>query len=710
MNVNLFVLILIVASLLTAILSVYAWTKRKFFETISLAGLLFSISLWSLASAFELIVESLATKEVFTLICYIGITSIPVWFFLFALSYSGNSKIISSTKRRFLWVVPIFSLTALATNRLHWLFYSQSTIEYYLGKAYHSVEHGPLWWVNFTYSYLLISLAIIVLLRMYVNGTNVQRRPLQIILIASVIPIASNILYIAGVKPLSFVDLTPLAFTITGILFFWGIYSANIFSIKPVAFSKLFNSLPEGIVVTDKGKRIVDMNSSAERILHINAESCIGKQISRVFPDISFSIVKEANQFDRVELFDRIAEVNFSVIDTESDETSGYVLIVRDITEKVRTQTELKSASERIELAILAAGFDTWENDLVANVRKGGDRIFSELGYDKSEIPSTLNDLFGVVHPDDIPVLKDRMQAHFDGKTSVYNCDFRVRDKRGIYHWVTNYGRLVERDSNGNPYRFIGITLNIDERKRAEERIQKKNEELQRANSEKDKFFSIIAHDLKGPFQGFIGLTELMAENLSDMTIEQAQEITASLQSTAKNLYELLDNLLNWALIKRGHKRFSPEKVYLRSLVHIVSEILSSQLKVKGIGFVNSIADDMIALADKESLKTVLRNLVSNAVKFTPRNGEITVGCSEVDKGMLVVSVADTGIGMSEEIRNSLFTITKKVSRPGTDNEPSTGLGLILCKELVEKHGGKIWVKSTEGKGSIFYFSIPSSS
>ncbi|HPF93742.1 MAG TPA: ATP-binding protein, partial [Tenuifilaceae bacterium] len=114
--------------------------------------------------------------------------------------------------------------------------------------------------------------------------------------------------------------------------------------------------------------------------------------------------------------------------------------------------------------------------------------------------------------------------------------------------------------------------------------------------------------------------------------------------------------------------------------------------------------------ADKESLKTVLRNLVSNAVKFTPRNGEITASCSEDDKGMLVVSVADTGIGMSEEIRNSLFTITKKVSRPGTDNEPSTGLGLILCKELVEKHGGKLWVESTEGKGSVFYFSIPSSS
>jgi signal transduction histidine kinase len=280
----------------------------------------------------------------------------------------------------------------------------------------------------------------------------------------------------------------------------------------------------------------------------------------------------------------------------------------------------------------------------------------------------------------------------------------------GNYQWMSSYGRLIERDSEGKPCRFIGITLNINNRKQGEEKIQRKNKELIRANSEKDKFFSIIAHDLKGPFQGFIGLTEFMSENLGDMTSEQVQEITGSLQTTAKNLYELLDNLLNWALIKRGHKRFNPEKVYLRSLAHIVSELFSSHLKVKNISLINKIDEDFVVLVDKESLKTVLRNLISNAVKFTPHKGIVTISSDLADRGFLLVAIADTGIGMSNEIRTSLFTITKKVSRPGTDNEPSTGLGLILCKELIEKHGGKIWVESTEGKGSTFYFTVPSAS
>ncbi len=705
---NFLTVILIVASLLTTILAIYAWNKRKVFETYTLVGLLFSISVWSIASAFKLVVDSLAAKELINFLGYLGIVSVPVWFFLFALSYTGISKVGGKVYRFLLWLVPLVTLVSLSTNRLHWLYYTQSTIENIMGWSYHNVVHGPLWWINFTYSYFLITLAIILFIRMYVNGSNVQRKSLMIIIVASFFPILSNVLYVVGLKPLSFIDLTPLAFSFTGIIFFWGIYSSNMLAVKPIALNKLFNSLSEGIVVTDKDKRIIDMNPSAQRILMINT-GCIGKPIGEaISSDIDFETIQQVNQYERVLIEGKIAEANFSGIVIDNGEIAGFVLLVRDISERVKVESALRSASERIELAVLAAGIDTWENDLIANLRIGGSRIFTELGYSDNEVPSTIDQVYNLVHPDDIEYLKKRMQEHFDGKISVYSCDFRYRDKMGNYQWMSSYGRLIERDIEGKPYLFIGITLNINNRKQGEEKIQRKNKELIRANSEKDKFFSIIAHDLKGPFQGFIGLTEFMSENLADMTTEQVQEITGSLQTTAKNLYELLDNLLNWALIKRGHKRFNPEKVYLRSLVHIVSELFSSQLKVKDITLINRIDEDFVALADKESLKTVLRNLISNAVKFTPHKGIVTISSDLADKSFLLVAIVDTGIGMSNEIRESLFAITKKVSRPGTDNEPSTGLGLILCKELIEKHGGRIWVESTEGKGSAFYFTVPS--
>lgn len=403
---NLLVFILIVASLLTTILAAYAWNKRKVFETYSLAGLLLSISVWSLGSAFELVVESLATKELLTIFSYVGILSVPVWFLLFALSYTGFSKAVGKVLRVLLWFIPLATFISLSTNRLHWLFYTQSTMENIMGWSYHNVVHGPIWWINFTYSYLLITLAIILFVRMYVNGSNFQRKASMIIIIATFFPILSNVLYVVGLKPLSFIDLTPLAFSFTGIIFFWGIYSRNVFAVKPFALNKLFNSLSEGILVTDKDKRIVDMNPSAERILMINI-GCIGKPIDEVIPSgINFEKTQQQNQYEKVSIKGGIAEVNFSGINTDNGEIAGFVLLVRDISERVKAESDLRSASERIELAIMAAGIDTWENDLIANLRIGGARIFTELGYTNDEVPSTMDRVYSLVHPDDLSTLK----------------------------------------------------------------------------------------------------------------------------------------------------------------------------------------------------------------------------------------------------------------------------------------------------------------
>ncbi|HCX98827.1 MAG TPA: hypothetical protein DG754_01695, partial [Bacteroidales bacterium] len=291
--------------------------------------------------------------------------------------------------------------------------------------SYHNVAHGPLWWVNFTYSYFLITLAIILFIRMYVNGSNVQRKSSMIIIVASFFPILSNVLYVVGLKPLSFIDLTPLAFSFAGIIFFWGIYSSNMFAVKPIALNKLFNSLSEGIVVTDKDKRIIDMNPSAQRILMINT-GCIGKPIGEVISsDIDFETIQQVNQYEKASIITGTIEVNFSSIVIDNGGIGGFVLLVRDISERVKVESALRSASERIELAVLAAGIDTWENDLIANLRIGGSRIFTELGYSDHEVPSTIDQVYNLVHPDDIEYLKKRMQEHFDGKISVYSCDFR---------------------------------------------------------------------------------------------------------------------------------------------------------------------------------------------------------------------------------------------------------------------------------------------
>jgi signal transduction histidine kinase len=253
---------------------------------------------------------------------------------------------------------------------------------------------------------------------------------------------------------------------------------------------------------------------------------------------------------------------------------------------------------------------------------------------------------------------------------------------------------------------ILSVTRDINERKLAEQQIKDKNEELQKLNAEKDKFFSIIAHDLRSPFNGFLGLTQLMAEELPTMTIDQLQKIAVSMRNSASKLFNLLENLLEWSRIKQGLIPFVPVNLELSQLIKDSTEIILENADKKDINLSIDIPDNCIVFADKNMLQTIVRNLVSNAVKFTARGGKINITAKSLSSDTVEVSINDTGIGMKKEFLENIFRIDTDTNRKGTEGEPSTGLGLLLCKEFVEKHGGKIWAESEEGKGSIFKFSL----
>jgi signal transduction histidine kinase len=237
--------------------------------------------------------------------------------------------------------------------------------------------------------------------------------------------------------------------------------------------------------------------------------------------------------------------------------------------------------------------------------------------------------------------------------------------------------------------------------------LLKQSKELQELIATKDKFFSIIAHDLRGPMAGLMGLTEIMAEELQDIPLTEIQSFTLSIRDSAANLFRLLENLLQWAKIQQGLITFKPEEVSLRSIIDESLLVIYESAKNKEIEIINSISSETNVIADSNMLQTIIRNLVSNAIKFTPQGGKIWLS-SEINKTQFVdISIKDTGIGMSNTMLNDLFRIDVKTDRVGTNDEPSTGLGLILCKEFIEMHGGKLSVKSEVDKGSIFSFTFP---
>jgi len=269
------------------------------------------------------------------------------------------------------------------------------------------------------------------------------------------------------------------------------------------------------------------------------------------------------------------------------------------------------------------------------------------------------------------------------------------------------YNACIFRDEQGKILGVFAAARDITERKKAEQEIKRKNDELEQLNCEKDKFFSIVAHDLRSPFNGLLGFSNLLVDELENMTLDETRKVAESMKSSASNLFHLLENLLEWSRMQRGITHFNPGVFVLKP---IISESLQPGLDSadkKGIATFLNIPEKLDVFADQYMLASTIRNLASNAVKFTPKGGKVFISAKTVNGNAVEISVKDTGIGMSPEMINDLFRLDVLSSRRGTEGEPSSGLGLTLCKDFIEKHGGEIRVESETNKGSTFYIILP---
>ncbi len=247
----------------------------------------------------------------------------------------------------------------------------------------------------------------------------------------------------------------------------------------------------------------------------------------------------------------------------------------------------------------------------------------------------------------------------------------------------------------------------IADREQSADALKKAIIDLEESNSEKDKFFSIIAHDLRSPIHGLLGLTEIMGIKGKEFSPEEIQLFSDVMRESIVNLYKLIESLLEWARLKTGSIDFIPKELCLSDVLIETIESIKQRASQKGITIHNEISKTQNVRADGKMVASVFRNLLSNAVKFTWEKGKVIVKAREREDGMIEISVTDNGIGICGDMVGKLFKLGENVGTDGTDSEASNGLGLLLCKEFVEKHGGSIWVESIENYGSSFYFTLP---
>lgn len=347
---------------------------------------------------------------------------------------------------------------------------------------------------------------------------------------------------------------------------------------------------------------------------------------------------------------------------------------------------------------------DKWikSNDIPYSLEFANDRFFEILQLDRhvfEKNPGILHDL--IFEADKADFAKTNVESNLH--TTPFIWEGRLLINNSII-WI--HFKSIPRVMENRDIIWTGTLDDITERKRTEEDIKFKNAELQKLNADKDYFMSILAHDLKSPFNSILGFLNLLGNNLHKYDINEIERQVKIVHDSAQSTYNLLEDILLWALSQSGKLQFEPKEINFKSSCDGVVEMFKPNATNKNITINYIEAENIKVFADINMLNTILRNLISNAIKFTNNGGNINIYAEQNSSGV-IITVSDNGIGISPEILSNLFDITQMNSSRGTANEKGTGLGILLCKEFVEKHGGKIWVESLLGKGSEFKFTLP---
>jgi len=347
--------------------------------------------------------------------------------------------------------------------------------------------------------------------------------------------------------------------------------------------------------------------------------------------------------------------------------------------------------------------------------------------YDNKGILLDVNpaciDLFGLKNSNDIkgfnlfnnPHLSDQEVVNIRaGKSIKYELayDFEVIRSKNLYQTSregTIYLECFINPTFNQDQEITGYIVHITEiteRKNAQELLAKKAKELQEVNATKDKFMSIIAHDLKSPFNAIIGFSDLMIKNFDQLDHETFLKGLKTIESASTHTYKLLENLLVWSQNQTGKSQCNPEKLNLKAQINESLKMVESAALNKKIKISVSVNKDLHVFADKNMFDSILRNLISNAIKFSFKGGKIKISATKSETE-IQISVSDKGIGISPERQSAIFEIDKYTNTSGTENELGTGLGLILCKDFIARHNGKIWVESTPHVGTLVSISLP---
>ncbi len=476
-------------------------------------------------------------------------------------------------------------------------------------------------------------------------------------------------------------------------------------------FTDLFEHAPVGYFLLTSQSVIIDVNQSASSMLRLTKEQIISKQFTKyIDPDFqdTFHFLTQ-----KVEKSDELVIDELKIRPPEGDGFFAQLQCIRDID----TSTKLQyyrlaiiniSARKIIEkkLKRFRAALDSTADNIfimdfeTARFIDVNDAVCRNIGFSRDEFLSMTPQDINPTYSSEI--FMDLRHKHLKEINSNVTLEMQYQTKSGALIDVEVFLKTVQIEDEKL---IVAVARDITERKKNQDKLAQYAKELEDLNKGKDKFLSIISHDLRGPFLGLKGYTQMIIEEYDFLEKEEIMDYLEKIHNSSKDLYTLVDNLLKWSRLELGKIPYEPMPFNLYAELESVIKLLAGIAAKKEITIENDIDEDIYPFADRIMLISIMQNLVGNAIKFTRRNGLIRI-FSRLKPDYVEVCVEDNGIGMTREVFERLFTIDKGHTSRGTEGEKGTGFGLIIAKEMVKRMGGTIKVESESGKGTIFTFTL----
>ena len=483
----------------------------------------------------------------------------------------------------------------------------------------------------------------------------------------------------------------------------------------------LFDNNPQSILFIDKDRLIQFFNQIAKERSHFvfGKELAIGDSIydfvasedmadfNQNFNAALQGVIIQMEKSFRVNGEDYWFEFQFAPVLNESDLIIGVLFTTADINERKKIDKKLAESEIQFRTIFEQAPMGIALVDSITGAPIQVNEKFSKiLGSTLEEVTS--DTYLKMIYSEDLEFFLENMRRLNTGKIKLFSMEMRYFKPDGnlIWTYLTCVPLWTEKDTVRLNLRIL---VDITHRKRNEEDVNRYLTELENLNHTKDKFFKIIAHDLRNPFSGIIGISDLLEERLKTEDNEHSTELLKHIrmiQTSSKSAFNLLENLMQWARSQTGEISFSPQNISIKTTISTTLLLLSGNAFRKNIQISIEAVTDEKVYADESLVSTILRNLLTNAIKFSYPNGKIIVSTRTNNK-FIEISITDFGVGIDKANLEKIFRIDSKFSKPGTENEKGTGLGLILSKEFTELQGGEIWAESEIGSGSIFTFTLP---